>query len=155
LLPSDHVLTRLDDEVVAKLRELATILNVPPRDARKLINDILVQNRRQANRVGGYWIADLAGAGLGHLELTTYPAQEVRRVLIMSDGFRIGVGRGRPFADWHDVLVAIEEIGLSNMLERIKAAMLADPDWVIYPRMSLCDDLSLAYLTLVDQVATH
>lgn len=150
LLPSDQVLTRLDEDVVANLRNLASHLEITPREARKFIKDILVKNRRQANRAGGYWIADLSDVGVRHIKMETYHAHDIRRILIMSDGFRIGVGRNRPFADWRDVLVAVAEVGLPGMLERVKTAMLGDPDWVTYPRMSLCDDLSLAHLTFVE-----
>ncbi|MFI5695415.1 PP2C family serine/threonine-protein phosphatase [Kribbella sp. NPDC051586] len=147
-LPGDRKLSALDESAISYLRDTARARHISPRQARTYISNILLENRQRANHHDGYWIADLSGAGLPHLAVTTYAAAEIRRVVVMSDGFRIGVGRGRPFPTWHSVLTALDNSDLPGMLKQVKSALLADPEWVEYPRISLCDDLSLAYLDL-------
>lgn len=134
----DLTVPRLDAAMVEEMVQAARRLGVRIPEARPAVKDRICRQRRTRNTPGGYWIADLTGAGSAHVLTARYPADRVRRIAIMSDGFAVA---RTWFPNAHDLLDQME-FDLAAVAGRIRAEYAADPDFERYHRAKMIDDMT-------------
>lgn len=82
----DEVLEAMDQHALNCLQDLLDEGKTFA-EAKAGVKGILTENRRQMNTPEGYSILDLAGVGITKLQQRLLPAEEIRHLLICSDGF--------------------------------------------------------------------
>jgi hypothetical protein len=100
----------------------------------------LIQQGRQLRNVdGGYWVLDIPGRGLDHLQRVMLPAEQLGTVLLMTDGFYRLVDTYDAYAD-HGLLDAALSRGLAELYEELRSIEMRDPRCTAFPRIKAQDD---------------
>lgn len=144
----DGAVGELDAVVVERLQELRRGTALTPADARPLVQDLLVGNRRLRNTPEGYWIADLSGAGAPHALRRTYAASELLDVALMTDGFAAALDLAAVVATPETFLQDLRLHGPGPTMDALVARLAADADCTRFPRLKPMDDSSVVVAAL-------
>jgi hypothetical protein len=98
--------------------------------------------RRLRNVDGGFWVAEADPAAAARARTAHWPREHVTSALLATDGMSCGVDDYHLF-DWPQVLEHAESEGPAAVLTTVRAAELADPDGVRWPRPKRHDDKTL------------
>jgi hypothetical protein len=139
----------LDRGVVARQVSEALRLGISVREARAHVGEDLKHNRSLRNRAGGYWSLDLGGAGIDHAQRIRRPADNVKSVVVMSDGFWTAVADLGLYSDASALSVDIERRSVKEVLGDIRRTELDDPELSRYPRLKRSDDASAVHARVV------
>lgn len=140
----DDAVTRLDDAVLARAQALAQEKKSTVADELPGLRALLVENRKKRNSENGYWIFDPSGEGIAHGRHMLLPAEEVRSLALMSDGFYDIVQIGRSYSH-SGLLTKLASTPAQQLVEELFAALEADPHYEDLPRFKLRDDATVAY----------
>jgi hypothetical protein len=109
---------------------------------------LLEQHRAVRNTAGGYWIAEAVPAAAHNAIRTTWPANEVEAVLMLTDGAADGVDATGAAEVWSAAIsMAIDD--LQGLLDNIHAAEAWDEHGTRWPRAQLHDDKAAALIKFV------
>lgn len=103
------------------------------------------EHRKLINIPEGYWILDISGAGVPHLQLEVLQAGEPMDILLMSDGFsRLVDVFGR--YDYDSLLAAVLNHGLAPLYAELRASEAGDPECRTFARNKTRDDATAVLL---------
>ncbi|WP_433266200.1 hypothetical protein ACQPZF_40180 [Actinosynnema sp. CS-041913] len=105
------------------------------------------------NRDGGFWVAEADPRAAHQAVRRSWRRDEVRAVLMATDGVSCGVDDYGLFADWQTVLDITFAKGPEAVLDAIREAEAADPERVRWRRSKVHDDQALAVLRFVPENA--
>jgi serine/threonine protein phosphatase PrpC len=140
--------SRLRDLDAVSEREMAGYLaaGLSQAEAFERLRPTLLRHRATMNRPDGYWILDLTGRGLDHLERTEVAAGEGDLVLLVSDGFSRLVDTYHRY-DPAGLLDRVSEAeGVPRLLAELRAIERADPDCRTHLRIKPSDDATAMLL---------
>jgi serine/threonine protein phosphatase PrpC len=106
------------------------------------------RHRTLMNLPGGYWMLDLSGRGLDHIEIERMPAHAGDAFLLLSDGFYRLVDVYQRYS-YETLLGAAQRRGLAPLSAELQAIEAADPECRRYPRLKPRDDATAVLATLV------
>jgi len=109
---------------------------------------LMREGRRLRNIDGGYWVLDIQGRGLGHLQRVTLPAEQVGHVLMMTDGFYRLVDTYEAYSD-QSLLDAALARGLGELYEELRATEATDDRCTTFPRLKARDDATAVLAHIV------
>lgn len=144
----DGTVGELDAAVVERLQEVRRGTALTPAEARPLVQDLLVGNRRLRNTPEGYWIADLSGAGTRHALIRTYAASDLLDVALMTDGFAAALDLADVVRTPGTFLQGLRQDGPGPTMDVLVARLGADADCTRYPRLKPMDDSSVVVAAL-------
>lgn len=101
----------------------------------------LARNRRDGS---GYWIASNDPEAAHQAYTGTFPASQVRRIALMSDGATRFVEFG--LGSWRDALDLLGSSTPGQLFDKVRAAESSDPGGERWPRAKRRDDIAAAYL---------
>ena len=110
-----------------------------------LIADVQTVERKSRNQEGGFWVAGADPNAAGHAVQRSWPAAEIRQVLVMSDGVSAGV-LDYEVVDWAGLLDLVGRRGPAEALALVHRAEQGDPDGRRWPRTKCHDDKTIAVL---------
>lgn len=114
-------------------------------EAREAVVDLVRSHRGLMNTPEGYWILDLTGVGVPHLQTTYVDASSRIEVLLMSDGFyRLVDVFGR--YDDDGLMDAAATGGLARLLAELRTLEAEDGDCRRYSRGKVRDDATAVLL---------
>lgn len=140
----DDKVTQLDEELIAKVKAIALEENIPIKNARNHITELLKVNRQKQNAIGGYWIAEPTGKGVSALRKFSIEASLVKTLALMTDGF-VAYQNINGFNDY-EFLTAIKLFGAKAISHRIAQVYAKDADWSTFPRLKERDDATCLVL---------
>ncbi|SES24909.1 hypothetical protein [Actinokineospora terrae] len=98
------------------------------------------------NQEGGYWVAEAVPAAAHRAVRRVWPRQDVRSVLMASDGVSCGVDDYRLFG-WEQVLDLATASGPQAVLDVVREAEREDPEGLKWPRPKPHDDQALVVIS--------
>jgi hypothetical protein len=131
---------RLDAQIA---RDLARGLS--PEAVRLAAKALAREHRKLINTREGYWILDLSGAGVPHLEVEARHPEGPVELMLMSDGFYRLLELYRTH-DYDGLMREAREAGLVALHDRLRAIEAADPECRAYPRNKPRDDATAVLL---------
>jgi serine/threonine protein phosphatase PrpC len=131
--------TELDGNVVQEINRLHREGTTDNEVVWQTISPIIQANRALKNQPGGYWILDVAGEGLGHLQRMELRPSEVDRVLLCTDGYYRLVDTYRTRSE-ETLLKDSMELGIAGTIRSIREIELADDRCLSFPRIKPSDD---------------
>ena len=143
---SDKRVALLDQIAIEEKKRLQTELGLTSVEARKKIMPILRKHRSKMNSPEGYWIFN---GDIDAVEnaLTGYVAFNGNcRILMSTDGFSRIVNVFQLYSSWEDVLNALKNKTLDELLKQLREVEKNDMDCLKYPRFSTYDDATAIYL---------
>lgn len=141
----DNAVGNLDSAVVHHLQGVAAAQSMSIAQARPLITDLLVRNRKLKNSPQGYWIADLSGTGVTHALTQTFAASNVRDVALMTDGFGASLDLVSLVTNPAEFLAGLRTIGPTQLMNALFSRLDSDPEYTSYPRLKHIDDSSVIF----------
>lgn len=109
---------------------------------RRLLRELVGEQRRHRNRPGGYWIAEADTTAARQALTRSWPAAGVSAALLASDGVSPALELG-VLADWPAALELARSAGPRAVLDAVWAAEEEDPDGKRWPRSKRHDDQAL------------
>ncbi|MBB5954653.1 hypothetical protein FHS29_001223 [Saccharothrix tamanrassetensis] len=98
------------------------------------------------NRDGGFWVAEADPTAAYRAVRRSWRRDEVRAVLMATDGVSCGVDDYGLFANWQNVLDITSANGPEAVLDTIRNAEAGDPERLRWRRSKVHDDQALAVL---------
>lgn len=142
--------TALDQQLVRHMVALrAEGVTEPPALWARLV-PLMREGRRLRNVDGGYWVLDIQGRGLDHVQHVTLPADQVGHVLLMTDGFYRLVDTYEAYSD-SSLLDAALLRGLAELYEELRAIEATDDRCLIFPRVKSRDDATAVLVRIVTE----
>lgn len=141
---SDGNVTVTFDETLARLDHIS-IEAMYKRDGTPHRDDaakVLVSNRRLLNTPDGYGAFGPAGMTSEHVLTIRYRLDDVRRILLCSDGYWRAIDTYQLFPDAADLIGH----DLTTVINRIRAVEDEDSDATHFPRISPVDDITAVLL---------
>lgn len=134
--------TRAAEQLAAAIRN-----GVDEAAAQESINDLLVSNRRLANKPGHYWLITGDKRAATEWRWSRLP-HDAEAILLCSDGFSRLVDPLAEYADEESLLRAAETDGLDALGRRLRARENAPDSLIEAPRLSRHDDATAVLLRL-------
>jgi serine/threonine protein phosphatase PrpC len=131
--------TELDASVVREMRRLHREGYASHEMVRKALLPMIEANRKLKNAPEGYWILDITGEGLLHVQTTVVEAANVERVLLCTDGYYRLVDTYHKRTD-QSLLSDSVNIGVSAMIREIREIERKDEHCLEFPRIKPFDD---------------
>lgn len=103
------------------------------------------EHRKLMNRLGGYWIFDLSGAGAPHVETLALELPRGGDILLMSDGFSRLVDLYGAY-DMEGLITVAQSRGLPALYDQLRAIEADDPECRTYARNKVSDDATAVLL---------
>ncbi|MEW1838546.1 protein phosphatase 2C domain-containing protein [Nonomuraea angiospora] len=136
---------RIDRVAVAEYQQMAALPTGTPEHQAARIAFVTKQRRLRNRRTGtGYWIASNDPEAAYHAYIGSFPADEVRRIALLSDGATRYVEFG--LGGWEDLLNVLDSSAPERLFTEIRAAEASDPAGERWPRAKRRDDIAAAYL---------
>ncbi|MGV9386560.1 protein phosphatase 2C domain-containing protein [Nonomuraea sp. NPDC003707] len=136
---------RIDRVAVAEYQQMASLPTGTPEHQAARIAFVTKQRRLRNRPKGlGYWIASNDPEAAHHAHIGSFPADEVRRIALLSDGATRYVEFG--LGGWEDLLNVLDSSAPERLFTEIRAAEASDPAGERWPRAKRRDDIAAAYL---------
>jgi serine/threonine protein phosphatase PrpC len=131
--------TELDSNVVNEIKRLHRGGTINNEVVWEIISPIIQANRDLKNRPGGYWILDIAGDGLGHLQKMELDPSDIDKVLLCTDGYyRLVDTYLTRTVD--SLLEDSMGLGIAGTIRSIREIERADDRCLSFPRIKSSDD---------------
>ena len=145
---SDHpVLEEIEATIKRDMRDLRAAGVASLADVRKRMLPGLHAQRRKRNIPGGYGVLSPDQACIPMLHVRRLPAAAIRRLLLVSDGYYRLVDHYGAMTDT-ELVARTATPGPAELLRRLRAIEVADPEAVRFPRFKLSDDATALLLRL-------
>jgi hypothetical protein len=130
--------TDLDGNVVKEIERLHREGYASYEVVRKAVRPMIEANRELKN-TEGYWILDITGEGILHVQTMLVEAADVETVLLCTDGYYRLVDTYHKRTD-QSLLSDSVNIGVSMMLREIREIERGDEQCLAFPRIKTADD---------------
>jgi hypothetical protein len=131
--------TELDGNVVKEIERLHREGYTSHELVRQAIVPMIEANRKRKNTPEGYWILDISGEGVSHLQTTVVDAADVETVLLCTDGYYRLVDTYHRRTD-QSLLSDSVNTGVSAMIRELREIERMDEQCLKFPRMKPSDD---------------
>ena len=141
-LMKEENLVKLDKYAIDCQVQMARMNGISVREARPLINDVLIRNRDKLNTPGGYWILEPQGVGIPYGEYKRFDLDKVESISCMSDGYFAALETYKMmknYTEFQDILV---NGGCAKVVKEMFTIQEYDLDFNKYPRFKFRDDAS-------------
>ena len=132
-------ITQLDGNVIKEIERLHREGYASHELVRQAIVPMLEANRKLKNSPEGYWILDVSGEGISHLQTTVIDAADVDTVLLCTDGYYRLVDTYHRRTD-QSLLSDSANSGISAMIRELREIERMDEQCLKFPRMKPSDD---------------
>ena len=137
----DTVLPNLDHTALEEMLRYCKKTGCTMPEAKKHFNHILIENRKQRNAPGGYWILDLlSDAGLANARTCSWPLDAPVPAGAFSDGFAQLAEVFGFYKGYSGLFDAMQTTNLEEMFQQLCDAQNRDPGCINFPRFKLRDD---------------
>lgn len=147
----DNAVTTLDENVLHEMTRLAVERGEHVSQQRPRVQGMLRRNRSLRNQPEGYWIFDPTTVGATRGLCGCYPAEEIRTVTIMSDGFTDTVPLYELAASYDALLTRLETDGAANVCRVLRTVQKNDPGFDRFPRFKMGDDATIVMARVCDE----
>ena len=131
--------TELDGNVVKEIERLHHEGYTNHELVRQAIVPMIEANRKLKNTLEGYWILDVSGEGIPHLQTTVVDAADVETVLLCTDGYYRLVDTYHRRTDQSLLSDSVND-GVSAMIRELREIERMDEECLEFPRMKPSDD---------------
>ncbi len=144
-LLDDPALTAIEADLKSRVLHLRARGAADPAATLREMMPVLRDARRRRNIAGGYGVLTADAACLDLLQVDRFPADDLRSILLVSDGYYrlVDVYGAMPNAD---LLRCTAESGAEKMLAELRAIEAADPQGALHPRLKMADDATALLL---------
>lgn len=111
--------------------------------AKKEIEDMLVEHRKEKNTADGYWTLGLDPEAVSHACTGMHPVNNIDGVYLFTDGYEPIVTLFDVFEDWPAMVEYLKKNGGKRAIRVLRAFEESDPNCRQYPRLSPSDDVAL------------
>jgi Protein phosphatase 2C len=131
--------TELDANVVKEIERLHRQGYTSHELVRRAVVPMIEANRKLKNTPEGYWILDVSGEGVAHLQTTIADAADVETILLCTDGYYRLVDT---YHRWTDQSLLSDSVhnGVSAMIRELREIERLDEQCLKFPRMKPSDD---------------
>lgn len=139
----DDSVSKLDNEIVAKMIQLSKEKNISIEHTRILLNNDLINNRYKKNTESGYWILGFDEEALKNSYYKKWNMKDIKRICIFSDGFADfyeSMGLADDYINFYKIL---SETDVNKLYLRLRREQEEDSDCNIHPRLKKKDDASI------------
>ena len=141
-LMKEENLVKLDKYAIDCQVKMAKMNGISVREARPLINDVLIKNREKLNTPGGYWILEPQGVGIPYGEYRKFDLDKIESISCMSDGYFAALEvykMMKNYTEFQDILI---NGGCAKVVKGMFTIQENDKDFNKYPRFKFRDDAS-------------
>lgn len=131
----DHIAEYLSDNPKANIDEI-----------REYARPHIRESRKHREVPGGFWCLGINPLSATHAVTGEFPKQSVSSAYLFTDGFLSIVEKFEIFEDWTAVADYIDEYGLQDVLDRLRAIQNQDESVLEYPRLKPMDDVAIIRL---------
>lgn len=142
----NSTVSQLDAGAVAAMVDAARRTGKTVRECRDAVDQILADNRAKSLTHPAYHPVALDPAVVSQLEYAIFPRSQVYDLLLMSDGYAAAAELGMSDAE----LAQLAATDIRRPAQKVRSAYDGDPDFLRYPRLKHCDDMTAAYIRLAD-----
>ena len=134
-------LPKLDNGAIQQMVNVAKEKNISVKEARKHINDILIENRKLMNKPNGYSIFTIDNNP--DFKFSTYEedVNKIKEIYVYSDGISQAFDELKIYDSWEELFK--NDVRLSKLIKRIVKKAKSDVNYNKYPRFKLIDDISI------------
>ena len=150
----DDSLVKLDDTVIKRMVEIHDQTGCTILEARKQVNDILIENRMKMNHKGGYYIFEPSGAGIDFIKSLSVPKADIEAVALMTDGYYAVLSCYDIITDPDKLMQSLLAGKAHDLLNSLKELAYEDNDLNRYPRFKVMDDATVIAAKLVEKEET-
>lgn len=145
----DDSLVKLDDTVIERMVDIRNKIGCTILEARKQVNDILLENRMKMNHKGGYYIFEPSGAGIDFIKSLSVSIADIEAVALMTDGYYAALSCFDIITDPRKLMQSLLARNSHDLLDQIKELAYEDNELNRYPRFKVMDDASVIVAKLV------
>lgn len=144
-LLDDPALAAIEADLKARILHLRAKGVADPAATLGAMMPMLRDIRRRRNIAGGYGVLTADQGCLALLQVDRFPAEDLRSILLVSDGYYrlVDVYGAMPDAE---LLRRTSESGAEKMLTELRAIEAADPHGALHPRLKIADDATALLL---------
>jgi hypothetical protein len=147
----DHpVLAAIEAETRDALLALRALGITDPKQTFAAMLPQLRAQRLRRNLPDGYGVLAAEQSCVPMLHVDRMPAQDVRRILLASDGFYRLVDHYNAASD-AELVHRTAELGADALLEELRAIEAADPMATRYPRLKIADDATALLIDVIQR----
>lgn len=133
-------LIKLDSLAIKEMIDISKEKSISIKDARKYVNDMLIKHRKMMNKVEGYNVfAPYDNPNFNFLSASV-EKKDVKYVYLFSDGFASAFDCFGIYNSFETMFK--DEIDLKLIIDKIVSVAKSDPDYNLYPRFKLIDDIT-------------
>ncbi len=137
----DTNLPKLDNSVLAQMKDIHLRENIPLLQTRPLCNDLLLRNRKKRNHPDGYWVLDLdTPEAVKNARQFCWELTEPVAVAAFSDGFAQMCEIFGFYDGYLSLFSAMQKEDLEALYQKLYDAQAQDPLCNEHPRFKLRDD---------------
>lgn len=144
-LLDDPALAAIEADLKARILHLRTKGIADPAAILGAMMPALRNIRRRRNIAGGYGVLTADQSCLDLLQVDRFPADDLRSILLVSDGYYRLVDVYGAMSD-AELLRRTIESGAEKMLAELRAIEAADPHGALHPRLKMADDATALLL---------
>lgn len=145
----DTSLDHLDNEAISHMKKLIVTSGLPMKEARKSVNDILVNNRLLMNTVEGYWILGFDDNAIDHCLYNKILIKNKHiKTLLMSDGFSALFNKYKCIDKNNFFNIIDKEETLESLYLKLREIEDEDEEGIKYTRFKKSDDASAIYISI-------
>jgi len=133
-------LIKLDSLAIKEMIDISKEKSISIKDARKYVNDMLIKHRKMMNKVEGYNVfAPYDNPSFKFLSASV-EKKDVKYIYLFSDGFASAFDCFGIYNSFETMFK--DEIDLKLIIDKIVNVAKSDPDYNLYPRFKLIDDIT-------------
>ena len=144
----DDRLVALDNAMFERMKKLAAETGKTVRETFQDVFPYILENRYKMNTPGWYAALSCTEEGLDTALRGELPLDELRDVLLFSDGFAEAYDLFGIYQTPSAMIEDVAEHGIERAVEKLRRAQDADPGCERYVRNKLRDDMSIVYAEL-------
>ena len=137
----------LDQRVVDEIRRRKAADGLTHAAAKREVRELIVENRRQLNRSGGYWALSFDERAVGHARGSTLSIADVDALALFSDGFERLTERYDAIT-YETLFDTVREQGPERLFDELRRIEREDETCETHPRIKPRDDAALLVVDL-------
>lgn len=137
-------LEKLDNLSLEVLKEQSIKNNTTVLEAKNTIEvkNIILKHRNLKNTKEGYYTCDLSNVGVDNADYYIFNKNEIKNILLMSDGFDDVVSRYKVYKDYDELIKVIYDNSIEYVKEVLYKIQEEDKDLNKYVRFKKSDDIT-------------
>lgn len=137
----------LDQRVVTEIRRRKAAEDLTHAAAKRSTRELIVENRQQLNRPGGYWALSFDGRAVDHARGSTLSTADVDAIALFSDGFERLTERYDALS-YETLFETVRNDGPEPLFDELRRIEREDESCERYPRIKQSDDAALLVVDL-------